>query len=281
LCSLTSTVSRRRSRDPIPTVVTERAIGIERRLAVPLLVAALLTIPAIAIEESSVGQPWDTIASIFDWIVWAAFFAEAALMLNAVEEPWRWVREHPLDVAIVVLTPPFLPASMQAARVFRLLRLLRLLRLGLLARRLLSTEGVRDAAVLAAMTILAGGAGYAAVEKGQHLSAWDGVWWAIVTVTTVGYGDSYPHTDAGRAIAIVVMLVGIGFIAILTAAAAERFLRARRAEQRELEGVERRLDEVLRRLDAIEAQAASSSPSRSTTNGGSDGAYDSPVAGST
>lgn len=152
-----------------------------------------------------------------------------------------------------MLTPPFLPASLQAARAFRLLRLLRLLRLGVLTRRLLSTEGIRDAAVLAAMTVLGGGAAYSAVEKGRHLSAWDGAWWAVVTVTTVGYGDTYPHTDAGRVVAIVVMLVGIGFIAILTAAAAERFLRAQREERRELEGIERRLDEVLRRLEAMES----------------------------
>jgi voltage-gated potassium channel len=122
-----------------------------------------------------------------------------------------------------------------------------------MARRFLSTEGIRDAAVLAAMTVLGGGAAYSVVEKAQHLSAWDGVWWAITTVTTVGYGDSYPHTDAGRVIAIVVMFVGIGFIAILTAAAAERFLREQRAERRELEGVEQRLDEILRRLDAMES----------------------------
>jgi voltage-gated potassium channel len=84
------------------------------------------------------------------------------------------------------------------------------------------------------------------------LSAWDGVWWAIVTVTTVGYGDTFPQTDAGRIIAIVVMSVGIGFIAVLTAAAAERFLRVQRQERNELEGVEQRLDEILTRLDAIE-----------------------------
>lgn len=234
--------------------VDRYANHLERRLEGPLLVAALLTIPAIAIEQSSAGGPWDTLALALDWVVWLTFLAEAVLMLRAVDEPSQWLRDHPLEIAIVVLTPPFLPASMQAARVFRLLRLLPLLRLGLLTRRLLSTEGVRDAAVLASMTILAGGAGYAAVEKAQHLSTWDGVWWAIVTVTTVGYGDTYPHTDAGRVIAVAVMLVGIGFIAILTAAAAERFLRAQRAGQRELEGVERRLDEVLRRLEAIETR---------------------------
>jgi len=226
----------------------------QRRLEKPLLVAALLTIPAIALEQSDTGHPWDTFATILNWTIWTAFLAEAVVMLGVVDDRWRWIREHPLEVAIVILTPPFLPASLQAARVFRLLRILRLLRLGMLTRRLLSTEGVRDAGVLAAMTVLGGGAAYAAVEKSQNLSTWDGVWWAIVTVTTVGYGDTYPKTDAGRVIAIVVMFVGIGFIAILTASAAERFLRAQNSEQRELVGVERRLDEVLQRLDAIEAK---------------------------
>jgi voltage-gated potassium channel len=45
----------------------------------------------------------------------------------------------------------------------------------------------------------------------------------MTTVTTVGYGDHSPHTDAGRAIAIVAMPAGIGFVAVLTAAAADRF----------------------------------------------------------
>ncbi len=229
-----------------------RAEATERRLERPLLLAALLTIPAIAIEQSDLGEPWDTVATVLNWTIWTAFLLEAVLMLRVVDDRWRWVREHPLEVAIVILTPPFLPASMQAARVFRLLRLLRLLRLGMLARRLLSTEGVRDAAVLAAMTVLGGGAAFAAVEKSQNLSTWDGVWWAMTTVTTVGYGDVTPETDAGRVIAIVVMLVGIGFIAVLTAAAAERFLRAQADERRELEGVEQRLDEVVARLERMD-----------------------------
>ncbi len=219
-----------------------------------MLVAALLVIPAIAIEQSSAGEPWDTVAAVLNWGTWLAFVAEAVLMLRAVDDRWQWVRDHPLEVAIVIVTPPFLPASLQAARVFRLVRLLRLLRAGILARRLLTTEGVRDAAVLTLMTVLGGGAAYAAVEtpqEGVALSAWDGVWWAISTVTTVGYGDSYPRTDAGRVIAVVVMLAGIGFIAIITAAAAERFIGGRKADVQRADLTER-LDEVIRRLDAIE-----------------------------
>ena len=64
---------------------------------------------------------------------------------------------------------------------------------------------------------------YASVE-GKQVSTWDGVWWAISTMTTVGYGDFAPTTIPGRVIAIIVMLVGIGFIAILTAAIAQKFL---------------------------------------------------------
>jgi voltage-gated potassium channel len=79
------------------------------------------------------------------------------------------------------------------------------------------------------------------------------VWWAITTVTTVGYGDSYPRTTGGRIIAIVVMLVGIGFVAILTAAAADRFMRARRADEA---AIEERLAEIAQRLDAIEHRSS-------------------------
>jgi voltage-gated potassium channel len=221
-----------------------------------LLAAALLTIPAIAIEQSSVGQPWDTIATVLNWTIWLAFVTEIALMLSAVDDRGRWLRDNPLDVAIVLLTPPFLPASLQAARVFRLLRLVRLLKLAVLTRRLLSTEGIRDAAVLALLSVLGGGAAFAAIEHGHQdepVSAWDGVWWAITTVTTVGYGDFSPKTAGGRAVAIVVMLIGIGFVAILTAAAAERFMRSREAEVERAE-LRERLDEVLRRLDRMERE---------------------------
>lgn len=236
--------------------VNARAEAMERRLQWPVMVAALLTIPAIAIEQSNVGEPWDTIATVLNWTIWLAFLAEMALMLSVVDDRWRWLRDHPLDVAIILLTPPFLPASLQAARALRLLRLLRLFKLAFLTRRLLSTEGVRDAAVLALLSVLGGGAAYAAIEKtdasGQTLSAWDGVWWAITTVTTVGYGDLAPQTDGGRVLAIAVMLIGIGFIAVLTASAAERFMRTRQVAEAERSEIRDRLDEVLRQLDRME-----------------------------
>jgi voltage-gated potassium channel len=98
-------------------------------------------------------------------------------MLAVVPSKRGWLRENPLDVAIVLFTPPFLPASLQALRAFRLLRIVRLLRLAPLARRVFSLEGLRYAALLAVLTVLGSGAAYAAVEKNR--STWDGVWWAI------------------------------------------------------------------------------------------------------
>jgi voltage-gated potassium channel len=158
-------------------------------------------------------------------------------MLAVAPNRRRWIAENPIDVAIVVLTPPFLSAF-APVRLLRLLRLLRLMRLATVARRLFTLEGARYMAILAVVTVVAGGAAFAAVEK--HHTTLDGMYWALTTMTTVGYGDLKPDTSAGKALAAVVMLVGIGFVAVLTGAVAQRFLAPE--IQRETEAVEREAD---------------------------------------
>ena len=235
----------------------QRAARVQRRFDPPLLAAALLVIPALIIEEGSLASPWTDVASVLNWAIWLAFFGEAVVMLAIVPNRWRWVKSHPLDVAIVVLTPPFMPAALQSLRVFRLLRLLRLLKAVQLSRHLFSINGVKWAAVLAGATIVAGGAAFAVVERGQQqLSSWDGLWWAITTVTTVGYGDYSPETPAGRVIALLVMFVGIGFVALITAAAAERFVNATVEDRERDDEIIHRLDELTRRLDELHGQGA-------------------------
>jgi len=202
--------------------VDERSLQWERRFEWPMVIAALLVIPLLVIEESDLGQPWAAIGVLLNWGTWLAFVIEAAVMIAVTPKPWEWVKRHPIDVAVIFLSPPFIPGSWA---LFRLLRLLRLFRIFSL-RNLLSLEGVRYAAFLALFVVLIGGAFFSVVETNQNLSAWDGIWWAITTVTTVGYGDTAPETDAGRTIAMVVMAAGIGFVALVTAFVAERFIKA-------------------------------------------------------
>lgn len=123
----------------------------------------------------------------------------------------------------MVLTPPALLTAVQPIRLLRLLRVLRVLRLAPLFRLLLSEQGLQYAAALAVLTAVAGGAAFAAVEK---VSAGNGIYWAIVTMSTVGYGDITPTTTEGKIVAVFVMLVGIGTATLVIGAVAQRFVKA-------------------------------------------------------
>jgi voltage-gated potassium channel len=204
----------------------ERARRMAQRFQAPMLIASALVIPAIVLQETKVSEGLRTFADVLNASIWVAFLAEAVAMLWVTSDRRRWLLRHPLEVAIVLFTGPFLPASLQAARALRVLRVLRVLRLVPSARRVFSLDGVRIAGVLTMLVVLGGGAAFHALENksGVHVSLWDGVWWAVSTVTTVGYGDIVPHATGGRIVGIVVMFSGIGFVALLTAAAAHRFL---------------------------------------------------------
>jgi voltage-gated potassium channel len=81
----------------------------------------------------------------------------------------------------------------------------------------------------------------------------EGLWWAIQTVTTVGYGDFVPTSTLGRLVATLVMLFGIGFLTIITASITSTFIeQARRHIQRGTTDVSTQLDQISARLDWIE-----------------------------
>lgn len=214
-----------------PAEADPRSERISRRFEVPMLVVALLALPTMIVQGSTLGGVWQEAATVLDWLIWAAFAFELVVMLAVVPDRKRWLREHPLEVIIVALTPPFLPAPLQAARLLRLLRLARLFVAMGKARRVFSTEVLRYAALGTMIVVIGGGTALAAVEPDQRLSDWDGVWWAIETVTTVGYGDIYPKTTAGRIIGIVVMFSGVGFVALLTGTLAQRFVQGGEASK--------------------------------------------------
>ena len=210
-----------------PTTETQAAQRAERVagwLRVPLIVAALLAIPTIIVQESDLGGFWEILAAVLDWCIWAMFAANLAIMLSIVPHRRRWLIENPLDVLIVVFTPPFLPATMKLARVLPIVRLVWLVVVANRLRNVFSLQGLRYAALIVFTIVVGGGVIFVAVEPGQDLSTWDGLWWAAETVTTVAYGDIYPTTPLGRIVATVVMIAGIGFVALLTGALAQRFL---------------------------------------------------------
>lgn len=90
---------------------------------------------------------------------------------------------------------------------------------------------------------------------------WRGLWWAIQTVTTVGYGDVVPRTVAGRIIASLVMLAGIGFISVLTATVAAAFIESarRRLEADRSDSTDAKLEELRAQIAALEAAVRSRS----------------------
>src|SRR5215211_1913113 len=98
----------------------ERSARLERRFEAPIIVATLLVIPVLVVQSSDYGEPWETIASVLDWAIWLAFLAEVATMLAVVPSRRAWAGDHLIDIAIVVLTPPFL-AGLAPVRLLRLL----------------------------------------------------------------------------------------------------------------------------------------------------------------
>jgi voltage-gated potassium channel len=175
--------------------------------------------------------------------------AELAAVLIVADRKGAALRAHWLDVAIVVLTVPLLGQVLSSLRLFRLFRLLRaaavISRAIQAERRVTSGATFRVVALITLFLVVVAGAAQSAVNADEFPTFWDGVWWAVVTVTTVGYGDLYPVDVEGRLIGIAVMLLGIGFLAVLTATIASQFI------QNDTDS-----DEVLETLRRLEAEVA-------------------------
>jgi voltage-gated potassium channel Kch len=113
-----------------------------------------------------------------------------------------------------------------------------------------------------ALIVVVSGIAMRLFDHKEYANVWVGMWWALQTVTTAGYGDVTPREPIGRAIASFVMFEGIAFLAIITAAITSTFV-ARAARERDLaEGIdeaafeariEDRLDELNGRFDQLEA----------------------------
>ena len=227
---------------------------VRHRFESVVLGATLALIPVFVIEAEAKSSRWKDIAYAANWLIWLVFAAELAFILVVAPRKGAALRAHWLDAVIVVTTAPAFSAFLSSLRLLRLARLLRFLRLGALLTRLMQREravtsgdAFRFAALLTLLVVVVAGAAESLVDHGDFPSTWDGIWWAVVTVTTVGYGDLTPTSVQGRIVAMVVMLFGIGFLSVLTATVASRFVKTERGGETE---------EILAALARLEAELA-------------------------
>jgi voltage-gated potassium channel len=201
-----------------------------------VLAATLAMIPVLIVQADATSEGWKTFADVANWAIWSVFAAEIAFILIVAPRKRAALRAHWLDVAIVVVTVPAYGRLLSSLRLARLVRLLRLVRAAVIVaralqaeRRLTSANVFRFVSMATVLLTVIAGAVQATIDTRDFESFWSGIWWAVVTVTTVGYGDVYPTTVTGRIVAIVLMLVGIGFLAVLTATIASRFVQEDRS----------------------------------------------------
>jgi voltage-gated potassium channel len=240
-----------------------------RRSEWPLAILAFLILPALILDNHSRGMQFHRLSEAINWIVWVGFCGEIGIKAWLSGDVRTFWKHSWFDLAIVLVTPPFFgPEYLQAFRMLRFARAARLARLLRVAGVAgIALESAKDALqhrkihYVAAFTIFVvslGAMGIYVVEHGRNpniTSLGDAFWWSIVTATTVGYGDVSPVTGEGRVIAVTLMLVGIGFISILTATVASFFVdqgnnngdEIRQLQER-LARMEQKQDELLERL---------------------------------
>lgn len=163
---------------------------------------------------------------LIQWFSWALFAIDVIVGFSTSKSKKQYLKSHPLEILSVAL--PFL----------RPLRLLRVVSFGALViqrvaigRQFAITIKVFIFSILIAyigavqITITERNA-----QNSNIKSFGDGLWWAITTVTTVGYGDRFPTTSIGRVLAVCLMLVGISLMGVITASVAAWFVRMSQAD---------------------------------------------------
>jgi voltage-gated potassium channel len=158
---------------------------------------------------------------LIQWFSWALFAIDVIFGVSTAKSKKQYLKSHPLEILSVAL--PFL----------RPLRLLRVVSFGALViqrvavgRQFAITIKVFIFSILIAYI----GAVQITITERNALNSniksfSDGLWWAITTVTTVGYGDRFPTTSMGRVLAVCLMLVGISLVGVVTASVAAWFVR--------------------------------------------------------
>ncbi|MDD6616045.1 MAG: potassium channel family protein [Lachnospiraceae bacterium] len=210
------------------------------------IIAAIL----VLIDFSEGLNEWQ---SHLDRDILLIFLADYLIRLWTARDKWKFIRTNICDlIAILPFHTVFrLFKAASLARTAPLANIIRLMKLPRLfaflyrplkkAHRFLNTNGFKYVVFITTVFIIVGGI---LIHFAEGMSYGDGIWWAFVTATTVGYGDISPATFYGRIIAMVLMLVGIGLIGTVTSTLTSYFLNAgtKTVKSKTLEHIKEELD---------------------------------------
>lgn len=165
---------------------------------------------------------------IADWTIYAFFVVDYVTRFILANNKKTFFRENLFDL-IAIIPVNSAMRIFRLARFVKLLRLVKLFRIGALSARLtkrsarfLETNGFKYVLLTSAVAILMASV---AMTYFENMAFKDALWWSFVTATTVGYGDLSPASGAGRIIACLLMIVGIGLIGSLTSTITSFFLK--------------------------------------------------------
>ena len=220
-------------RERLHEIIFEADTPLGKVFDVAVLVAIFLSVLAVMLESvTDVREHYGPLLRAVEWFFTILFTIEYVLRLISVRRPLRYATSFLGIVDLLAIVPTYLSlfvAGTQSLLVIRSLRLLRIFRVLKVARFLHEvtalTTAIRNTRVKIAVFLMAvltivlimGSAMYVIEgEAGGFTSIPRGMYWAIVTVTTVGYGDIAPKTVLGQVVAAVAMVLGYSLIIIPT-----------------------------------------------------------------
>ncbi|WP_239254657.1 potassium channel family protein [Listeria ilorinensis] len=153
--------------------------------------------------------------TILNWLIWLVFLLDYLVRLKRSDRKWHFVKTHPFELIAAI---PFY-SGFRAARIVSFFRILQLTAMGkryvIPLFTFLRTNGLNRFLLIFVLLVIIIPVPMVFLEPSIKDYP-DALWWAIVTATTVGYGDIVPVTPLGRILASIMMLFGIGFIGMVT-----------------------------------------------------------------
>lgn len=241
----------------VDSLENEHAQRWGRRLEAPMVLAAIWILIDWYLESKNLTNSYTSFAS--DWLIWMVFLSELIIMFILVDDRIRYLKQNWMSPLIVL---GGLPVLWGVDTFYTgLLRTMRLaltigifLRVSKDTRDLLSRHNLGITLFICFVILVISGLLISGIDPAFETPV-DGLWWAWVTVTTVGYGDLVPQTTEGRIFGALLILMGLGMFSMLTASFSVFFIEQdeRELSKKEERNIER-IEGLEKKLERIESQ---------------------------